>query len=692
MTSPSERQDRAVHQGKSTEAPPTFNGDLRNLPDGLAALTALPNWVIWRWGTVNGKNTKVPYQPRRPASKAKNNDPKTWDKYETALRAFEAGSADGIGFCLLHSGFAAFDLDHCRDPATGSIDAWAQDLVDRVGSYTEITVSGTGLRIIGRGTGPKVHRKQRTDGEGSLETYRQAERYIVMTGNQLPGPPSQMADIDGHIDETVAKLDAVKANSTSAGHSERLSTQSQAEQPAVGINDLDLSALDQERATRLRTVILQGTAPGVNGTSRSEAVFYAACEMIRAGVPDAAILKVLLDRRNGISAHVYAQTDPRRAAQRALESALEKQPRPGTSTSKVDRPTLQLRWHGDAPLQPPRWLVRNRVPETGVGLLVGEWGTHKTFLALDLSAHVMLGWDWTGEPVYRRAGVLCFAPEGAGSIPTRLAALVDHKIKLRLGDLDLFAGGRQKVDHNRLPFAWTSTIPALLGTKKDDPLPVILHAAREAHKHLMEKHGLPLGLILIDTMATAVGFSDENNNAEASTAMAVLRKVSELANADFVLALLGDKKLGGSVSDTRLALRKMREGPAGMEFPFAPKVVDMGKDEKGFPLTSVVLEWNVARVPKERKPPAHQVFDDVLAKAIADHGEAVKSDGHSETRAVRRAHLLTAFKAAYKPDENLSDASKRERFRVALAAAVRSGMVREGTIDGVEYVWYDDTI
>jgi hypothetical protein len=31
----------------------------------------------------------------------------------------------------------------CRDPAIGAIDPWAQDLVDRVGLYTEVTVRGS---------------------------------------------------------------------------------------------------------------------------------------------------------------------------------------------------------------------------------------------------------------------------------------------------------------------------------------------------------------------------------------------------------------------------------------------------------------------------------------------------------------------------------------------------------------------
>ena len=56
--------------------------------------------------------------------------------------------------------------------------------------------------------GEKIHRKHKIPGiEGELETYRRAERYIVVTGHQLAGTPDTLADIDRLMDETVARLD-----------------------------------------------------------------------------------------------------------------------------------------------------------------------------------------------------------------------------------------------------------------------------------------------------------------------------------------------------------------------------------------------------------------------------------------------------------------------------------------------------
>ena len=372
---------------------------------------------------------------------------------------------------------------------------------------------------------------------------------------------------------------------------------------------------------------------------------------------------------------------------------------------------LALRWHGDAPWQSPKWTIRNRLPETGAGLLVGQWGMLKTYAALDLSAHVMMGWDWTGEPVYRQAGVLALAQEGAGSIPMRLAALVEHKIEPRIREEPNAGAVWNNVKPERLPFAWADSCPMLLGTKDGNPMPVLLDTAEEAHVRFMKDFGLPLGLIWIDTMSSAGGWTDEQDNAEAARLMSVLRTLSSLtvaavmgvdhlgknvdagargasakeANSDFVLALLGTKDLAGNITDMRLALRKIREGPSGQEIPVAPKVVAMGNDERGYALTSVVLDWNVKRATTQTKSNSHQILDDSLAGALAEHGKTVKSADGVEVRAVARMYVLNAFKAAYKSGKNTTEDNKRSRFRDALRKA--EGLIAAETINGVVYLW-----
>ena len=64
-----------------------------------------------------------------------------------------------------------------------------------------------------------------------------------------------------------------------------------------------------------------------------------------------------------------------------------------------------------------------------------------------------------------------------------------------------------------------------------------------------------------------------------------------------VLALLGDKAVSGEITNTRLAVRKNRAGPGGRELPFGVRSVDLGTDENGEPITSLVIEWSGQAAP-----------------------------------------------------------------------------------------------
>ena len=180
---------------------PTFQPALRPLIEQ-------PHWVAWRWVRKNGKWTKPPYRADDPARLARTDDPQTWSCFSSAVKAVTGGHADGIGFALTNSGIAAVDLDHCRDAETGAIDGWAADLISRVpGAYTEVTASGCGLRIIGRGAGAELHRKfeikDAQDG-AAVELYRRATRYITVSGLEI-GTCDELPDIDNLLDSLVAE-------------------------------------------------------------------------------------------------------------------------------------------------------------------------------------------------------------------------------------------------------------------------------------------------------------------------------------------------------------------------------------------------------------------------------------------------------------------------------------------------------
>lgn len=280
------------------------------IPAALSPLVGQPRWVVWKWETgKNGEPTKPPYQGSAPERKASSVDAGTWCAFETAEQTYNAGSADGIGFALQGSGIAAFDVDDCRNAASGELHPWASGLIARCGTYAEITPSGTGVRIIGTAAGPKVHRKLAVPGADgvSVELYRNAERYICVTGVQI-GDAAQLSNIDAHINTAMADLAGPK--------------------------------LAGKREHNLEALVRDGCGDDFGG-DRSRAVWYVVNQLLKDGKSADDVVAVLLDRANGISAHVYDQSKPEAYARRQVEKA-QRQAEKTTTPSKDKRPAKDI--------------------------------------------------------------------------------------------------------------------------------------------------------------------------------------------------------------------------------------------------------------------------------------------------------------------------------------------------------------
>jgi putative DNA primase/helicase len=143
-------------------------------------------WVLWKYEERDGKRSKVPHRP--DGTKASSTDASTWSTYETVKVAYEQGGYDGVGF-VLGNGFTGVDLDHCRDPTTGEIVAWAKEIIDRLNTYSEVSPSGEGVHCILRGRLPVDGRRKTLQGKeyrpkAAIEMYSSG-RYFTVTGDRL---------------------------------------------------------------------------------------------------------------------------------------------------------------------------------------------------------------------------------------------------------------------------------------------------------------------------------------------------------------------------------------------------------------------------------------------------------------------------------------------------------------------------
>jgi hypothetical protein len=122
-------------------------------PVTIIRLAVEPRWVAWTSEETNGRTTKVPYSPST-GLRAKVDDPVTWGSFDMAAdRAVKMPRADGpqgVGLILgdLDGDIAigGIDLDTCIN-VDGVIAPWAQEVIDRFQTYTEVSPSGTGVKL-----------------------------------------------------------------------------------------------------------------------------------------------------------------------------------------------------------------------------------------------------------------------------------------------------------------------------------------------------------------------------------------------------------------------------------------------------------------------------------------------------------------------------------------------------------------
>lgn len=155
---------------------------------GLAGMRAVPQWIVWKLDPSSdrpGKTDKVPHDPatRRAVSAHK---PSFWLPITEAVgHAQRLGAGYGVGFVFTPDcGYWFLDLDSCLQPSR----EWsplAKQMFEQVlpGAAIEVSVSGKGLHMFGRGTAPP-HGTKNNDHHAEFYT---SGRFCAMTGTSLVG-------------------------------------------------------------------------------------------------------------------------------------------------------------------------------------------------------------------------------------------------------------------------------------------------------------------------------------------------------------------------------------------------------------------------------------------------------------------------------------------------------------------------
>jgi hypothetical protein len=377
-------------------------------------------------------------------------------------------------------------------------------------------------------------------------------------------------------------------------------------------------------------------------------------------------------------------------------------------TKADDEQKVKVFWHGQVDYRASRpQLVQDVIPKVGHGLWSGQWGTFKTFGALELAHSCMSGEPFLGYEIMRRGGVLFIALEGAGEVPLRLQGVIEDRGKIE----------------GQAPLAWIETCPPLIGKNAADEICAI---AEPIAGELKARFDVPLVLIVIDTIIAGAGYTRDGQDNDAAAGQVVMNTLKAVASqmgcfvfgidhfgkavetgtrgtsakegsADVVIAMLGDRSVSGEVTNTRLALRKRRGGPNGEVHPFTARKVDMDPDQFGKPMSTLVLDWGSAQAgqpaaanDKQHWTKATRRLRQVFMTILADHGRNCQPYADGPTvRACNLELVRQEFYRQYPADgtEKQKAATRRQAFNRAVKNAQDASLIAIREVDSVQLVW-----
>ena len=409
-----------------------------NIPIEMQTRRQWVNWRLEKSQSPNGKPyTKIPLNPTK-GGKASTNRPWTWatlatarDRHDRYSAQAGLGEVQGAGY-VLQRGEVGIDLDDCRAPETGQVTQWATEIIERINSYTEVSPSGTGIRIICKGKLPPGARRK-----GPVEMYdHTSPRYLTITGHHVEGTPKDIKDRQAEIDGAHAQY---------LGKEEKEEKATSAAPAADVADDLDvadilevaLRARNGEKFKKLWRGDWQGDYP-----SQSEADLALSSLLAFYTGPQTDLIDALF-RQSGLMRDKWERFDYREGIlQKAMDKdeyydwgrvdeaeldniiksikaqSADESAQPNQAKKKEEKRRRIYTIDELAALPPPQWHINGIFSQKSMVILWGQSGVGKSFLALDWGLCTATGRKWLGRDVHQGA-VVYIAAEGGSGISKR---------------------------------------------------------------------------------------------------------------------------------------------------------------------------------------------------------------------------------------------------------------------------------
>jgi hypothetical protein len=592
-------------------------------------------WLLWRLeanADPAKKPLKMPYYADGGRRKGELDSPAdrarlvTYAEAAAALQRAAPGTFTGLGHALGQDGRGGFwqgiDLDDIAAAGTADIaDLWTRGECAGLG-YAEMSPSGTGLHLVGYGR----HFRSLGSNASGIEAYA-GTRFFTFTGRPIvANSPCAIHDLAEYVETELARRHGA-ARVQAAGDTGVVRVDAQT------VTDLRCALAHMRSDDRALWVAIGHALKPLGDTGRGlwiqwsqTSEKYDAREAERAWESFAP--------RNTRYQAVFAEAtrqgwiNPRQAERIAhgawvAERFLKQLPTPSRAEQPVGAPRyLRLLLDGDLDTLPRlRWLVKGVIPDAGIGAIYGASGTFKSFLTLDLLAHVSNGREWFGHRV--KAAPAVYVPfEGQGGIPNRVRAwrlaqtAARHPDRLATFEPDADVASRVAVVMEPLNLREQAHRDHLVATLKDC--------------------GWAGGVLCIDTLAHASAGIEENSSAMGEM-IAIFRDLQQQlggvillvhhsgkdesrgmrgwsglhAAMDFVVEC--HKEGEADAREAQFRLSKVKDGTTGTAFNFRMQLVQLGFDEDGDAITSLT----VCPVEPGEKP-EHPFVEDALKEAADD--------------------------------------------------------------------------
>ena len=557
-------------------------------------LKDMRRWAPWKavWNETRQKYDKIPYHPDHYGLSTK--DVKRWVDFDTAnsSQRLNPGKYKGVGFVLTDiTDVVGIDLDNCVKD--GVIAPWAEDIIDAMGSYTEYSPSGNGIRILATGT---FHTDWNNHDIG-IEVYAgHAPRFLTITGDEMGYPMN------------AAETDVLSALHNRYGRGRATANVIPIQMPELIPYVLlpDVEAMDIPEATK--DILLHGPD---ELEDRSLALHRTGVQLYSAGYSDAEVLSILANSQPLFDVALsHRRMDDERAlqylwvehCQKAKPKAVTKDsvmadfddlstdPEVAARTKKSEEAKAKAedRFKLETTEEfivrrKASWIIKNVIPNANLGVIYGASGSGKSFFAFEMAAAIARGIAWRGNKTVK-SKVCWVAAEGQEDMRKRVAGYCMH----------------HKIDPKEL---------ANLYFVANAPNMMELTDARSLVKQIrVQGH---FDLVVMDTLAQVMPGGNENSGEDMGKVLGHCKEITRLtgamvelihhsgkdesrgargwsglrAAADFEMEIIR------SDNDRVATVTKMKGGEDGGEYGFKLETVTVGMDDDGDVETTCVVVY-----------------------------------------------------------------------------------------------------